>query len=70
MRATAYISFGRDDEALDLLLELEQKKQNYLPVYFPLALIFMEHQWPGSALKAAKRALKISQSASGRPYFT
>lgn len=58
MRATTYTSLGRDDEALDLLLELEKKKQNYLPIYLPLALIFMEKEWPGSALKSAKQALK------------
>jgi tetratricopeptide (TPR) repeat protein len=55
-RATVLMSIGEDQEALRLFRELERKNPRFAPLYMPLAMYYMEHEYPAHALQAAKRA--------------
>jgi predicted Zn-dependent protease len=55
--ASLLLASGKKQEALQLLLEIERKKPSYLALYAPLAMLYMDLEWPAHALQAAKRAL-------------
>ncbi|MHB0988054.1 MAG: tetratricopeptide repeat protein [Bellilinea sp.] len=57
IRVTVLLSLGDDPEALRLLREIERKNPRFTVLYLPLAMLYMDHEWPAHALKAAKRAL-------------
>lgn len=57
LRASLLLASNKNQEALQLLRELERKKPSYLALYLPLAMLYMDMEWPAHALQAAKRAL-------------
>lgn len=56
IRASVLLSQGDDQQALRLLLEIERKNPQFKAVYTPLAMFYMDREWPAHALQAAKRA--------------
>jgi len=56
VQATMLLSTGDIEQAFQLLREIERKNPRYTPVYLPLAMVYMEREWPAHALQAAKRA--------------
>ena len=56
IRATVLLSLGDDQQALQLLLEIERKNPRFTALYLPLAMLYMEREWTAHALQAAKRA--------------
>lgn len=65
-RATVLMSLGEDREALKLFHEIERKNPRFTPLYLPLAMYYMEREYPAHALQAAKRALPDSDLAEER----
>jgi tetratricopeptide (TPR) repeat protein len=65
-RATVLMSLGEDQEALKLFREIERKNPHFTPLYLPLAMYYMEREYPAHALQAAKRALPDSDLAEER----
>jgi tetratricopeptide (TPR) repeat protein len=57
IRATVLMSLGEDQEAFQLLRELERKNPRLTALYLPLSMFYMDREWPAHALQAAKRAL-------------
>jgi tetratricopeptide (TPR) repeat protein len=57
MRATVLMSLGEDQEAFQILRELERKNPRLTALYLPLAMYYMDQEWPAHALQAGKRAL-------------
>jgi hypothetical protein len=57
IRATVLLSLGDDQEALRLLREIERKNPRFTALYLPLAIFYMDREWPAHALQAAKRGL-------------
>ncbi|NMB86746.1 MAG: hypothetical protein GYA17_00205, partial [Chloroflexi bacterium] len=71
MRASAVQVLGDDLEALRLLREVERKFPRFKAVHLPMALFYMDREWPAHALQAAKRALTDRDlSAEGRAILT
>ncbi len=56
VRASVLLSLGYDQEALQHMLEIVRKKPQFTAVYLPLAMLYMDREWPAHALQAAKRA--------------
>jgi len=57
IRATVLGSLGDERAAFQILRELERKHPRLLALYLPLAMYYMDQEWPAHALQAAKRAL-------------
>ncbi|HVP20938.1 MAG TPA: tetratricopeptide repeat protein [Anaerolineaceae bacterium] len=55
-RATVQLTLGNYQEALRGFREIERKNPRFTPLYFPLALFYLDNDWPAHALQAAKRA--------------
>lgn len=56
IRATVLMTLGRDQEAFQILREVERKNPRFTALYLPLAMYYMNQEWPAHALQAAKRA--------------
>jgi tetratricopeptide (TPR) repeat protein len=54
IRASMLLATGDDQSALQFLRQIERKNPRFTPVYLPLALLYMENEWPAHALQAAK----------------
>jgi tetratricopeptide (TPR) repeat protein len=57
MRATMLGAVGREMEAVQILRELERKQPRLMGLYLPLAMYYLDQEWPAHTLQAAKRAL-------------
>ena len=56
LRASVLLSLGNDQEALQILHEIERKNPRLMGLYLPLSMLYMDQDWPAHALQAAKRA--------------
>ncbi len=56
INATVLLMLGDDQQAFQLLRDIERKHPRFMPLYLTLALFYMDREWPAHALQAAKRA--------------
>jgi tetratricopeptide (TPR) repeat protein len=56
IRANILDTIGEEWMAINLFQEIERKHPHFMPVYYSLAACYMDRDWPGHALQAARRA--------------